>query len=525
MGCHPARRGRRGRWPAGALPGCLIVGVVALVTTASGLHPATAIQYLGSTGGMRLNSPIVGMATTRSGAGYWLVAGDGGIFSFGDASFRGSTGAIHLNKPIVGMAATPTGGGYWLVATDGGIFSFGDAAFHGSTGAIGLNSPIVGMAATPTGGGYWLVAADGGIFSFGDAAFHGSTGADHLSSPIVGMAGTPTGAGYWLVGADGAVFGYGDAVNHGGAPAFSQQPVVSIVATPDGGGYWITTATGDVFTFGNAVLYGSTGGVPLTQPIVGMAGPRQGGGYWLVARDGGIFSFPGVPPPPPSASYAWMATNNDGSPVRYNPCQVVHYVVNLSEAPARALTDVESSLGRISAATGIPFAYDGTTSELPSTNRAAYQPQTYGTRWAPILLAWERPGQGDFLTSGSVGDGGSTYLATTTLGQSAYVTGQAALDSTRALPDGFEDPVAWGPVLMHEVGHIMGIAHVGDQGQVMYPTIHPGGPRSYGEGDRAGLRAAGAASGCLSTPQPSATTTSSVRSTGRDGGASTKHSP
>ena len=125
----------------------------------------------------------------------------------------------------------------------------------------------------------------------------------------------------------------------------------------------------------------------------------------------------------------------------------------------------------------------------------------------------------------SVGDGGSTYLATTTLGQSAYVTGQAALDSTRALPDGFEDPVAWGPVLMHEVGHIMGIAHVGDQGQVMYPTIHPGGPRSYGEGDRAGLRAAGAASGCLSTPQPSATTTSSVRSTGRDGGASTKHSP
>ena len=42
--------------------------------------------------------------------------------------FYGSTGAIHLNQPIVGMAATPDGGGYWLVASDGGIFTFGDAA-------------------------------------------------------------------------------------------------------------------------------------------------------------------------------------------------------------------------------------------------------------------------------------------------------------------------------------------------------------------------------------------------------------
>ena len=29
-----------------------------------------------------------------------------------------------LNKPIVGMAADRATGGYWLVASDGGIFSF-----------------------------------------------------------------------------------------------------------------------------------------------------------------------------------------------------------------------------------------------------------------------------------------------------------------------------------------------------------------------------------------------------------------
>ena len=43
-------------------------------------------------------------------------------------------GGKPLNKPIVGIAATPDGGGYWLVASDGGIFSFGDATFYGSAG-------------------------------------------------------------------------------------------------------------------------------------------------------------------------------------------------------------------------------------------------------------------------------------------------------------------------------------------------------------------------------------------------------
>ncbi len=125
------------------------------------------------------------------GSSYWLVASDGGIFTFGDATFFGSTGSLHLNRPIVGMAATPDGKGYWLVASDGGIFAEGDATFFGSTGNIHLNDPIVGMAATPDGKGYWLVASDGGIFTFGDANFSGSEGGVPPSKPIVGVAGVP----------------------------------------------------------------------------------------------------------------------------------------------------------------------------------------------------------------------------------------------------------------------------------------------------------------------------------------------
>jgi hypothetical protein len=116
------------------------------------------------------------------------VASDGGIFAFGDARFHGSTGSIHLNQPIVGMAMTPDGGGYWLVASDGGIFAFGDAHFYGSTGNIHLNAPIVGMAASPTGNGYWMAAADGGLFNYGDAPFDGSASSLSGFSDTVGVA-------------------------------------------------------------------------------------------------------------------------------------------------------------------------------------------------------------------------------------------------------------------------------------------------------------------------------------------------
>jgi hypothetical protein len=146
-----------------------------------------------------LNAPVVGMASTPDGDGYWLVASDGGIFSFGNASYHGSMGNRHLNAPIVGMASTPDGDGYWLVASDGGIFSFGNASYHGSMGNRHLNAPIVGMASTPDGDGYWLVASDGGVFSFGNASYHGSMAASHLANPIAAIAAGPGGNGYWLL--------------------------------------------------------------------------------------------------------------------------------------------------------------------------------------------------------------------------------------------------------------------------------------------------------------------------------------
>lgn len=161
----------------------------------------------GDMAGKHLNQPIVGMSPTSNGQGYWLVASDGGIFTFGNATFLGSMGGSHLNQPIVGMAVTPTGGGYWLVASDGGIFTFGNAPFYGSMGGTRLAAPIEAMIATPDGHGYWMVASDGGVFCFGDAAFHGSMGGQALSAPIAGM--IPNGSGYTLVGENGQLYPFG----------------------------------------------------------------------------------------------------------------------------------------------------------------------------------------------------------------------------------------------------------------------------------------------------------------------------
>ena len=148
---------------------------------------------------MRLNKPVVGMAATPSGNGYWLVASDGGIFSYGDASFYGSTGSLVLNKPIVGMITGPGGAGYFLVASDGGIFSFGTAPFYGSLGGLTLKHPIVAAAATPTGNGYWFTDTAGLVSNFGSADYYGSAPSP-LFRPIVGMAEAPGSTGAFVGG-------------------------------------------------------------------------------------------------------------------------------------------------------------------------------------------------------------------------------------------------------------------------------------------------------------------------------------
>jgi hypothetical protein len=277
--------------PAGPGPSAA-AGEVSLVAAAG---PAAAVEARGSATALGapafVAQPIVGMAATADGAGYWLVAADGGIFAYGTAPFHGSTGAIRLQRPIVDMATTPTGNGYWLVASDGGVFAFGDASFAGSLGGMRINRPIVSMAPTASGRGYWLVASDGGVFAFGDAAFHGSipglaeAGVVVAGITVVDMVARPQGDGYWLVDEHGGVYSFGAAPFLGTPAGLGGDRVVAAGVSTTGAGYWLASATGAVHGFGDAVVQGAVT-VSTGRRVGGFAVRPDGSGYWVATVPG-----------------------------------------------------------------------------------------------------------------------------------------------------------------------------------------------------------------------------------------------
>ena len=85
------------------------------------------------------------MAPTPSGNGYWLVARDGGIFTFGDATFQGSLPGRGVLETAVELLPSPSGFGYLIVTAQGRVHAFGDASSGGGPADVGAGpSPAVG---------------------------------------------------------------------------------------------------------------------------------------------------------------------------------------------------------------------------------------------------------------------------------------------------------------------------------------------------------------------------------------------
>ncbi len=84
----------------------VLVAGAALFASALAAAPAGAGTAKGPRG------PAGPPAATRAGG----PVGPASVYSFGDASYYGSTGGVRGASPLVGMAATPSGHGYWLVA-------------------------------------------------------------------------------------------------------------------------------------------------------------------------------------------------------------------------------------------------------------------------------------------------------------------------------------------------------------------------------------------------------------------------
>ena len=210
-------------------------------------------------------------------------------YAFGDAPAPGPP--VTSNLPLVGAAAAD-GGGYWEVAADGGIFSFGDAVFHGSMGGTPLNAAHRGHGGD---GRRRRVLGGGGrrrdLLLRGRRLPRVDGRQAARTSPSWAWRRRPTvaGTGRWRPTAGSSPSGTPSSTGRWAASR-STQPIVGMAATADGGGYWEVAADGGIFSFGDAVFHGSMGGKPLNEPIVGMAA-ADGGGYWEVASDGGVFGL------------------------------------------------------------------------------------------------------------------------------------------------------------------------------------------------------------------------------------------
>jgi hypothetical protein len=212
------------------------------------------------------------------------------------------------------------------------------------------------------------------------------------------------------------------------------------------------------------------------------------------------------------SGYSFSAVKADRcSPVRFDPCQPVHYVMNAAEAPATGVADVREAFTRLGAATGIAFVDDGTTDEIA---RRSPTDARYPGRWAPILVVWSHraagPGEvqvvgagfparvGDVLVSGTLNLNVDAVVDT----RGTPVPGGFGSGSATGVGAIGAGGVTWGRVILHELAHVMGLGHTRDRDQLMYPDTaeQTAQTTDYRSGDRQGLRLLGRDAGCVENP-------------------------
>lgn len=237
------------------------------------------------------------------------------------------------------------------------------------------------------------------------------------------------------------------------------------------------------------------------------------------------------------SDYAFLLENpKTGDPARWDPCEPVRYVVNAELAPVGAREELDQAIAEVSKATGIRFQSEGNTTEnitlnaslgefappppedeprsssSTSTtllgspedpkiyaqriheifNRPAYQPDRYGKdRWAPLLLTWSTfPELPERVRAGLLGIGAGEPRDAGN-GKSVYVTGVAMFNPTTSQK--FAKAT-----MMHEIAHVMGLAHVKSGDELMISTERR--QNDFGNGDLEGLGRVGVKAGCRPTP-------------------------
>lgn len=192
----------------------------------------------------------------------------------------------------------------------------------------------------------------------------------------------------------------------------------------------------------------------------------------------------------PSSAYRF-ARGPENAPVGFDPCRTLHYVMRRANMPPGGQMIITESMRRLSRATGLRLAYDGETDEAPRSGRPAVNKALYGDRWAPVLIAWSDPAESPDLAGDVTGLGGGVGVSAGGSPE-VYVSGSLTLDGPQ-LAEMLE--LAAGPelvraVVLHELGHVVGLGHIDDPTQLMAPDLTPK-VTDYADGDLTGLAVLG----------------------------------
>jgi len=229
--------------------------------------------------------------------------------------------------------------------------------------------------------------------------------------------------------------------------------------------------------------------------------------WWLGTRDyrvvtdssqeSGVTTFnikPTYTPAGTAAEHSYLFKTKVG---RWDPCRVIGWRLNVRQATTGALADAKAAFHKLGQATGLKFRYRGTTSGIPQMDSNSWFPSD-----TQIVVAWARKGQSSLFDYDPNADAvGSPYAYDgyhNGDGTAAYriVSGSVVIDSSLKLKAGYGTGITRGDILLHELGHVVGLGHYDSGSEIMNPIMTRGVAR-YGKGDLAGLEARGAKMGCL----------------------------
>ncbi|MCX6402111.1 MAG: matrixin family metalloprotease [Propionibacteriales bacterium] len=190
---------------------------------------------------------------------------------------------------------------------------------------------------------------------------------------------------------------------------------------------------------------------------------------------------------PPGGVYAFLEhqPGDEDAPVAWDPCREIRYEINPDGAPDGAGETeafVADAVAEVSAVTGLRFEYGGRTDRRPRWS-GAFVPM--GGR-EPVLISWATESEVDQLEGDVAGLGGSAARSGND-GRLRFVTGGVTLDieSFDDLEDERDGEDYQRAILLHELGHLVGLDHVDSPAELMFADNV--GQLGFGRGDLNGL--------------------------------------